>query len=100
VPTGPVKQFADEPASEPVTLTVYPGADGAFTFYDDDGMSFAYEHGDFEEIAMRWDDSSKTLTLRHSKGSRMKPRAFRAKLAGGGEKNFTLAAGSVSVKLS
>src|SRR5580658_10185046 len=100
VPTGPVKQFADEPASEPVTLTVYPGADGVFTFYDDDGMGFADEHGDVEEIAMRWDDSSKTLTLRRSKGLRMKPRAFRAKLAGGGEKNFTLAAGSVSVKFS
>jgi alpha-glucosidase/alpha-D-xyloside xylohydrolase len=100
VPTGPVKQYADEPSSEPVTLNIYPGADGAFTFYDDDGVSFANEHGDFEEIAMRWDDGSKTLTLRRGKGSRTKPRAFRAKLAGGGEKNFTLAAGSVSVKLS
>ena len=100
VPTGPVKQYADEPSSEPLTLTVYPGANGAFNFYDDDGMSFAYERGDFEEIAMRWDDAAKTLTLRRSKGSRTKPRAFHAKLAGGGEKSFTLAAGSVSVKLS
>ena len=28
VPTGPVKQYADEPSSEPLTLTIYPGADG------------------------------------------------------------------------
>ena len=100
VPTGPVKQYADEPSSEPVTLTVYPGANGAFTFYDDDGMSFAYERGDFEEIAIRWDDAAKTLTLRRGKGSRTKPRAFHAKLAGGAEKSITLAASSVSVKLS
>ena len=100
VPTGPVKQYAEEPSSEPLTLTVYPGANGAFTFYDDDGMSFAYERGDFEEIAMRWDDGAKTLTLRRGKGSRTRPRAFHAKLVGGGEKSFTLAAGSMSVKLS
>ena len=100
VPTGPVKQYADEPSSEPLTLTVYPGANGAFTFYDDDGATFNHERGDFEEIAMRWDDASKTLTLRRGKGSRTHPRAFKAKLAGGGEKSFTLSANSVSVKLS
>jgi alpha-glucosidase (family GH31 glycosyl hydrolase) len=42
VPTGPVKQYAEEPTSELTTLTVYPGADGSFNFYDDDGESFAY----------------------------------------------------------
>jgi alpha-D-xyloside xylohydrolase len=81
-------------------LTVYPGANGAFTFYDDDGATFNHERGDFEEISMRWDDASKTLTLRRGKGSRTRPRAFKAKLAGGGEKSFTLSANSVSVKLS
>lgn len=100
VPTGPVKQYADEPANDPLTLTIYPGADGAFTFYDDDGITFAYERGDFEEIAMRWDDASKTLSLHRSKGSRTRRRAFRAKLAGGAEKSFTLAGSSASVKLS
>jgi alpha-glucosidase/alpha-D-xyloside xylohydrolase len=100
VPTGPVKQYAEEPSNEPLTLTVYPGADGIFTFYDDDGMSFAYERGDFEEIAVRWDDSSKTLTLHRGKGSRRSPRAFHAKLAGGESKSLTLAAGTASVKLS
>ena len=47
-----------------MTLTVYPGADGAFTLYDDDGLTFNYEHGDFQEIAMRWEDANRTLTLR------------------------------------
>jgi alpha-glucosidase (family GH31 glycosyl hydrolase) len=99
VPTGPVKQYAEQPSSEPVTLTVYPGADGAFTFYDDDGQTFAYENGDFQEIAMHWDDASRTLTLHHSKGARTKPRRFVAKLAGGKEHAITLAASSVFVIL-
>lgn len=99
VPTGPVKQYAEQPSKEPVTLTVYPGADGAFTFYDDDGLTFAYEDGDFQEIAMHWDDARRTLTLHHSKGARTQPRRFVVKLAGGNEHAITLAAGSISVKL-
>lgn len=99
-PTGPVKQYAQEPTNEPVTLTVYPGADGLFTFYDDDGLTFAYERGDFQEIAMRWNDATKMLTLRHSKGSRVQPRKFRVKLVGGEEKMVTVGTGSVAVKFS
>jgi alpha-glucosidase (family GH31 glycosyl hydrolase) len=99
LPTGPVKQYTEQPNDEPVTLTVYPGADGAFTFYDDDGLTFAYEHGDFQEIAMHWDDAKRTLTLRHSKGVRTQPRRFIAKLVGGNEHAITFAAGNVSVKL-
>lgn len=97
VPTGPVKQYAEEPSAEPVTLTVYPGADGAFTLYDDDGISFAYERGDFQEIALRWDDSARTLTLRHTKGARAKLRTFRVRLAGGAEQTVTLRSESQSV---
>ena len=99
VPTGPVKQYTEQPSDEPVTLTIYPGTDGAFTFYEDDGLTFAYERGDFQEIAMHWDDAKRTLTLRHSKGSRTKPRPFVAKLAGGKERAITLSAASTSVTL-
>ncbi len=28
IPMGPVKQYTDEPSDEPMTLVVYPGADG------------------------------------------------------------------------
>ncbi len=64
VPTGPVKQYASEPSAEPLRLTVYPGADGAFTLYDDDGISFAYEKGAFTAVDFVWEDS--TGTLRYS----------------------------------
>jgi alpha-glucosidase/alpha-D-xyloside xylohydrolase len=99
VPTAPVKQYAEQPSNEPVTLTVYPGADGAFTFYDDDGLTFAYEKGDYQEIAMHWDDARRTLMLRRGKGARIQSRQFAVKLAGGKERMVTLATESVSVKL-
>jgi alpha-glucosidase/alpha-D-xyloside xylohydrolase len=99
LPTGPVKQYAEQPSKEPVTLIVYPGADGASTFYDDDGLTFAYESGDYQEIAMQWNDAERTLTLRRGKGARRQPRRFAVKLAGGKEHAVTLAGNSSSVTL-
>lgn len=61
VSTGPVKQYAAEPSAEPVRLTIYPGADGTFQLYDDDGLSFAYQKGAFSLVDLKWDDATKTL---------------------------------------
>ena len=44
-------------------VRVYPGADGAFTLYDDDGRTYAYESGDRRITRLNWNDS--TGTLRH-----------------------------------
>jgi alpha-glucosidase/alpha-D-xyloside xylohydrolase len=63
VPMGSVKQFTAEPDSEPVTLGIYPGADGRFTWYDDDGASYEHERGEFMRIDCAWKDSERTLTL-------------------------------------
>ena len=42
---GPVKQYVDEPGDGPLTLVVYPGADGTSSLYEDDGKSFDYRQG-------------------------------------------------------
>ena len=63
VPMGPVRQYAMEPSEEPVTLEVYPGANGRFSWYEDDGASFRYRQGDFTRIECTWDDASRNLTL-------------------------------------
>lgn len=65
LPTGPVKQYTYEPTTEPVKLTIYPGANGQFAFYDDDGLTFAYEHGNFSIVEFNWNDESKVLSLKH-----------------------------------
>jgi alpha-D-xyloside xylohydrolase len=44
------------------SLRVYPGADGDFDLYRDDGTTYAYEHGDFQISHLHWSDSSAKLT--------------------------------------
>ncbi|HEY2905657.1 MAG TPA: TIM-barrel domain-containing protein, partial [Vicinamibacterales bacterium] len=77
LPLGPVKQYVDEPVNAPLTVQVYPGADGAFTLYEDDGRSFDYQRGDWMGIDMRWDDRQRRLTLARSAGSRARGPAER-----------------------
>jgi alpha-glucosidase (family GH31 glycosyl hydrolase) len=73
LPLGPVKQYSSEPVDGPPTLQVYPGADGAFTLYEDDGQTFDYTRGAWMGIEMRWSDARRVLTLRLAKGSRLLP---------------------------
>jgi len=63
IPFGPEMQYTGEKPSDPITLCVYAGADGAFTLYEDDGTSYGYERGAFASIPLHWDDAKKTLTI-------------------------------------
>jgi len=77
IPMGPVKQYTDEVVDAPITLTVYPGADGAFTMYEDDGKSFAHKRGDLMRLAMTWNEAARRFTIALAPGSRMRPPAER-----------------------
>jgi alpha-D-xyloside xylohydrolase len=68
LPFGPELQYTAEKAADPVTLYVYAGADGAFTLYEDDGVSYGYERGEFSQIALHWDDAARTLTIGRRSG--------------------------------
>jgi len=70
VAIGPVRQHTAEHSEEPVTLRIYPGADGRFSWYEDDGTSFRYRQGEFTKIDCAWDDASRKLTLAWAAGSR------------------------------
>ncbi|MGC2635649.1 MAG: TIM-barrel domain-containing protein, partial [Acidobacteriaceae bacterium] len=83
VPLGPVRQYTSEPANEPLTLRVYPGANGGFTLYEDDGESFRYRQGDFTRIVCTWKESDRTLTLRvDPKGKPASGRKLQVEVAG------------------
>ena len=101
VPFGPVKQFTGEPSSDPTILRIYPGADGHFVWYDDDGASFEYEHGAFMRTICEWNDSSRTLTLkRDAKGHQGTGRKLRVELVGSAKSQFVILEDSVTrVKL-
>lgn len=84
VPLGPVKQFVDEKVDEPLSVSIYPGADASFLLYEDDGRSFDYRKGDWTGIQMSWDDKGNKLVLQLAAGSRMlssKPKLLTAKLS-------------------
>jgi alpha-glucosidase/alpha-D-xyloside xylohydrolase len=63
IPMGALKQHTGMIADQPVTLTVFPGADGRFTWYEDDGTSFEYENGAYMRVDCAWNDAARTLTL-------------------------------------
>ena len=73
LPLGPVKQFAGEKVDEPISVSIYPGADASFLLYEDDGASFNYRKGEWMGIQMAWDDARKKFSLRLAPGSRMLP---------------------------
>jgi alpha-D-xyloside xylohydrolase len=69
IPFGPELQYTSEKSPDPITLYVYSGADGAFTLYEDEGISYDYEKGQFARIPIRWDNATRTLTIGKRLGS-------------------------------
>lgn len=67
LPYGPDIQYAME-KSDPIELRVYPGADGDFTLYEDQGDGYAYEKGARATIPMHWDDAKRTLIIGERQG--------------------------------
>ena len=63
VPMGPELQYTSEKPADPIELRIYRGADGAFTLYEDDGESYAYEKGAYSTISFRWNESTRELTI-------------------------------------
>jgi alpha-D-xyloside xylohydrolase len=63
LPYGPSIQYASEKLDAPIELRIYPGADGDFTLYEDEGDNYNYEHGAYSTIPMHWDDKTATLTI-------------------------------------
>jgi alpha-D-xyloside xylohydrolase len=43
-------------------VRVYPGADGDFSLYSDDGISYAYESGGFNVTHLHWDNTTAKFT--------------------------------------
>ena len=73
LPFGPVKQYVDEKVASPLAIAVYPGADGRFLLYEDDGISFHYRKGDWMGLELKWNETQRALAIRLAPGSRLRP---------------------------
>jgi alpha-D-xyloside xylohydrolase len=69
VPVGADITYADEQPNAPLELHIYPGQNGSFTLYDDEGDNYHYEQGHFAMIRISWDDTAHRLTLHDRQGS-------------------------------
>jgi alpha-D-xyloside xylohydrolase len=63
VPMGPCRQYVDDQPDAPIELHVYPGDNGYFLLYEDEGDSYRYEQGFFATIHIEWDNAARRLTL-------------------------------------
>jgi alpha-D-xyloside xylohydrolase len=68
LPVGPDVQYSSEKKWDNLEIRIYPGADGSFTLYEDEGDNYNYEKGKFSEIKFSWDESSHKLTIGARKG--------------------------------
>jgi alpha-D-xyloside xylohydrolase len=76
---GPVVDSTEE-KQDPTDVRIYPGQDGHFVLYDDEGDSYRYEKGSHSTISLDWNDRKHTLTVGDRQGSfpgMSKERTFR-----------------------
>ncbi len=69
VPVGPELQYSSEKPGGDVTLLVFTGVNGSFELYEDDGVSYGYEKGQFSRIPIRYDAAGNTLVIGARTGS-------------------------------
>ncbi|MDE6143317.1 MAG: DUF5110 domain-containing protein, partial [Muribaculaceae bacterium] len=68
IPFGPAMQYSNEKQAEEVTLYVYAGENGEFTLYEDSGLDYGYEKGEYAMIPIKWDNATATLTIGDRQG--------------------------------
>ena len=68
IPMGPAKEWSTEKPEDPIELRIYRGANGDFTFYEDENDGYNYEKGAYATIQFHWEEGKQTLTIAERKG--------------------------------
>ena len=85
LPLGPDVQYASEKAWDDLEVRIYPGEDGDYTLYEDEGDNYNYEKGAFTQINFHWDEDRHELTIGRRQGTfkgMLSNRRFRIVLVG------------------
>ena len=102
LPLAPEMQYVGEKTWDELELRIYPGADGTFTLYEDEGDNYNYEKGVFATIPFQWNDKNRTLTIGDRKGTypgMLQARRFIVVLPNGTRQTVEYRGSSVSVAL-
>jgi alpha-D-xyloside xylohydrolase len=92
LPLGPEMQYVGEKAWDNLELRVYPGANGTFTLYEDEGDNYNYEKGVYSTITIKWNDKGRSLTIGKRQGEypgMLKSRQFTIVLPDGATQTIT-----------
>lgn len=68
LPMGPNIQYATETA-DPIELRIYPGTDGSFNLYEDEGDGYGYENGSYSIIPISYSASTGRVNIGARTGS-------------------------------
>ena len=102
LPLGPEMQYVGEKSWDNLELRLYPGADGEFVLYEDEGDGYNYERGAYTTITFKWNDHSRTLTIGERQGSypgMLESRRFTLALPDGTVKGVEYSGKAMEVKL-
>ena len=100
IPLGPDVQYVSEKPWDALEVRVYPGADGRFILYEDEGDGYAYEQGACSEIEFTL--KGRTLTVGERRGSfpgMLRERTFRIVAPDGRSQEISYDGSSRSIKL-
>ena len=68
IPLAKPMQYTGEKPLDTLEVRVYPGANGSFELYEDQGDGYQYEKGRYTVIPFAWNDKAKTLTIASKQG--------------------------------
>ena len=101
LPLGPEMQYTGEKSWDNLEIRIYPGADGTFVLYEDEGDNYNYEKGVFATIAFQWNNKTQTLTIGNRQGTypgMLQSRHFTVVLPDGRQQSVAYEGSSVEVK--
>ena len=102
LPLGPEMQYTTEKKWDNLEVRLYPGADGDFTLYEDEGDNYNYEHGVYSTIGFHWNDNAHELTIGDRQGQfpgMLTVRKFTIVLPDGTSKTVDYSGQKMTVKL-
>ena len=85
LPIGPDVEYAQQKKWDNLEIRIYPGTDGQFTLYEDEGDNYNYEKGACSTITFQWNDATRELTISNRTGKfkgMLTSRSFRLLLVG------------------
>lgn len=66
---GPDVEFTDEMPAGDLRISVFAGNDGYFSLYDDDGVTYGYERGEYSQTPIIFNNADKIVLIGRRRGS-------------------------------